>query len=432
MSKLSFGDPVARSGRRAPVTAVLTSIHASAFADRFLTSLVAPYLIATLRLTNFQFGLVQGPIFVAPYAAATPLFGALADRRGPRRVIMVGLILWTLATIACGLAASVPQLMAARLVLGVGEAALTPAALLLIGANAPKSRFGKAVSIFLSGALLGKAAAMLLGGLLLQQLQHVLPTSFAWRGLFVLAAVPNTFLLVGLSRLAHSEIPRRNSPSVQDLTQHLRQNGWRYGAVCLPLTAGVLISQTFAAWAPLMYMRDLHMKPYLAGVLTGALLLVFGPLGSLIGGALADRHEEPTSKVGDLLVLLTVAALAAAGMLVTSSLWISCASFAALLTVIGVLGSSGLVRLQRFAPHHLRATLTSIYQATVTLVGFGLGPPLVGLLADRRLGAPVGLSHALLTVTVGVCIVGVAGASISALLAELTDSTPRRGDRAAS
>ena len=397
----------------------MTSIHASAFANRFLTSLLAPYLIAALRLTNLQFGLVQGPIFVLPYAVATPLFGALADRIRPRRVIVTGLVLWTLATLGCGLVTGFGQLTAARVMLGAGEAAFTPAALLLLGANVARGRFGRAVAVFICGASLGKAAAMLLGGLLLRQLQHALPASLAWRALFALAAIPNLLLLVAIARLADPALPGRGPTQAHGLGEHLRRDAWRYVALCLPLSAGVLVSQTLAAWAPLVYVRDFHLKPYAAGLLTGAVFLIFAPLGSLLGGALADRDTAPSARIGDLLAFLLLAGLAATGMLAARSLWQSAAGLAVLLTVIGGLASLGLVRLQRFAPAQFRATLTSIYQAAVTLIGFGLGPPLVGLLADRWTGAPGGLSRALLTVLLGACLVGLGGGSVGAGLARL-------------
>ena len=114
------------------VVAVLTLVYTASFLDRQIISLMGERVRADLALSDVQLGLLQGLSFALFYTALGIPMGMLADRTNRRRLILGGLILWSLATALCGLVSSFPSLFAARMLVGVGEAALAPAAYSLI------------------------------------------------------------------------------------------------------------------------------------------------------------------------------------------------------------------------------------------------------------------------------------------------------------
>ncbi|QZN98853.1 MFS transporter [Chenggangzhangella methanolivorans] len=174
---------------------VLGLVHLAAFTDRYLIALAAPALKADLRLSDFQIGLLQGSAFVLVFAVAALAFGSVADRSRRTLVIAVSLACWSAANAAFAFCSTFGEMFSARVALGLGQAALSPAALSLIAATAPHGRIGQVVSIYTSGSTLGRSAAFLGGGALMSVLASA-PLAFAgdpqaWRALFIVSVIPN-------------------------------------------------------------------------------------------------------------------------------------------------------------------------------------------------------------------------------------------------
>lgn len=318
---------------------LLATVHATAFGDRFLTALLAAPLAHDLHLADTQLGLLQGTSFIVSYVIATPLFGRFADRVSAKAAILVGLSIWTAATLAFAFARSYGELTAARVLLGVGEGALTPAALALIAAGAKPTQLGRAVSVFTSGAVLGKGLSLMLGGLLLGALTSLLTHGPApWRVLFIVAALPNLVLIGVLAAIRTPAVERSVRPRFAEVGAHLRASAFDYAVLVAAGGAVVLLSQTLATWAPLFYARAFSISPAQAGVVSGAALLVCGPLGSVGGGALLDALAR--RGVSDLPLRLMAGALATtalAGVLAfaTPVLAVSVTAFAVVLLAVG-------------------------------------------------------------------------------------------------
>ncbi|WFP75917.1 MFS transporter [Mesorhizobium sp. WSM4906] len=149
------------------------------FTDRLVINLVVDPIRADLILTDFEVSLLQGAGFAVIFALATLPCGRLADWANRRNVIMTGIALWSVATIACGVAGDFRSFFAARVAVGLGEAALIPAASALIFDSFSSRRRGIALGIFSLGAAFGTGVAMFVGGGRLRQVKRL--SSSGWR-----------------------------------------------------------------------------------------------------------------------------------------------------------------------------------------------------------------------------------------------------------
>ena len=96
--------PALDSGWALP--ALLAATQLLAFSDRFLLTRVATPLKQAFSLSDAQLGLLQGSAFAVPFALALPVLGGLADRGYQRGLLLLSVVLWSGATLACGLAGS--------------------------------------------------------------------------------------------------------------------------------------------------------------------------------------------------------------------------------------------------------------------------------------------------------------------------------------
>ncbi|MGW5959747.1 MFS transporter [Methylorubrum thiocyanatum] len=438
----SAGTAAAPSGLAGwPLVALLATIQFAAFSDRFLLTLVATPLKQALALSDTQLGLIQGSAFALPYALALPLLGSVADRGYQRGLILAGLLLWSAATFASGLAGGFAGLLAARLALGLGQAGFGPAALSLMTRHLRRNRLGRGIASLTAGATLGRSFALLAGGAVLAWLtargglDWPGSTPLApWQALLVLAALPNLALALLVLRIRPS--PRSGAAPQPEASRGHRGSSlaealaWigRRRRAYLPhtaaATAAVLMTQTLTAWAPTFYVRAFGFSPAESGLRLGLLVLIAAPLGHAAGGFALDRlrgagHAAAAPLLLALGLILAVPLTALASL--SPNLSLSLLGFAGLVALLGFTSPPGLAGIQILTPRGLRGRVTAVFLAAVSLAGFGLGPPLVGLLSDH-LFAEAGLGLALLAVFAPV---GAAGA-LAALLARRAWRPARR------
>src|SRR5258708_27610641 len=118
---------------------------------------VIPILRAPLGVTDAQLGSLQTWLLLVLAVGSIP-FGFLADRFPRKSIIVFGIVCWSVATFAGGLAGSFLFLLIARAFVGIGEAAYAPAAQSMISGAFPVEGRASAQAIFASGMLLGGAA----------------------------------------------------------------------------------------------------------------------------------------------------------------------------------------------------------------------------------------------------------------------------------
>src|SRR6266851_6285471 len=126
--------------------------------------------------------------------------GAAGDRLGRRRVFIAGVVLFAVASLGCGLARDVAQLIAARAVQGIGAALLIPCSLAIIGAAFPEAERGRAIGTWAGFSAISAAIGPLLGGWIVDHL--------AWQAIFLI----NPFLAVAALWIAWRHVPESHDP----------------------------------------------------------------------------------------------------------------------------------------------------------------------------------------------------------------------------
>ena len=371
------------------VLAVLALINFVNFADRQAVPPLVPLLRDEFALTSTQISYLQ-VVLQAVLAAASLPFGYFADRFSRTRIIAWGIVFWSLATMASGLAPSFTMLLMARALVGVGEAAYAPAAQSMISGAFSLERRARAQAMF--------AVGMLAGGTVGQSLGGVIGQSLGWRPTFFVIGVPG--LLLSLAVLRVQEPPRGPKSEVVPLGSLLR-----CPAFVTLILSGIMItfsSVAFLTWGTDFVVRYKDFSLREAGVSLGPTLLVSALLGVLTGGALADLLQKrfPYGRI------LTVAC----GFLLAAPFVLWAITTEEKLSVVIAFFTAGYFMswyhgpvtavIHDLMPRRAHASSVGVYMAATQLLGGILGPYVVGRLddiADLILG---------LRVAVGVMIVG--------------------------
>jgi MFS family permease len=397
----------AESGRYAwYVVGVLVLATILSYTDRQILSLVVDPLRRDLSISDTDVGLLLGTAFAVVYGLAGLPFGHLADRRSRRGLIAGGIAAWSVGTAACGLAGSFGALFAARMVVGVGEAVLTPAAVSLISDYFPPQRRGTATGVFLMGIAIGAGGAIFFGGLVLGAVQSgafagtPLAALPAWRAVIVMLGAGG---LVPLALLATvREPPRRTEPATTSAPA--ADPGAIAWPRLAPLLFGVatisLVDNAVLAWAPTRLIRDFGVEPGWLGLVLGALLIAGGGAGVLAGGFAGDAVRARLGARGPRLVCLGAALVTAPLALVSLSATVPVvlASIALYVLCSGVGTAAGIAAILDAVPHARRGFATAVSFFLNVALGAGVGPPAVALVAEHVVGPAAGLGPAIASV----------------------------------
>jgi EmrB/QacA subfamily drug resistance transporter len=223
--------------------------------------------------------------------ALTLTGGAAADRFGRRRVFALGVVLFTAASVACGLAPDTGALIASRFVQGVGGALLVPSSLAIISAAFPEEIRGKAIGTWAGFSALTTALGPVLGGALVDAL--------SWRAIFFI----NVPLAAVTLAIAFAHMPESRDDTAERLDWRggllatvgldalaygltaASQRGWADAAVLASLVASALALAAFVWWEARAPAPMLPLSLFRAPLFTGANLLTL-LLYFALGGAL--------------------------------------------------------------------------------------------------------------------------------------------------
>lgn len=418
------------STRRAWYTVILLTLaYILSFLDRQIMSLLIEPIKSSFELSDTQVGLLLGPAFAVCYVTLGYPAGLLADRKSRKAIITAGISVWCIMTALCGMAKGFTQLFAARVGVGVGEATLTPAALSLICDSFPRERRARPISVYMTGIALGSALAYLIGGQLLEPMLALPPLHvpvigliYSWQLAFIVLGLPGlllAFFIAGIREPARQDLNRSlDASSIREAFAaafHYIRNRWQaYSSLTIGMCANTIIGY-IASWNVVLFQRRWHWSIGDIGIALGLILLVCGPLGTLLSGTAADR----LSRAGYKDSAMRVTTVGIVVMVIFSVLYpiahspaIVLSFFAITVLAAAAAAASGAVALMTLSPNQIRAQATALYWIVKNLAGLMLGPLSVGFLTDRVFGDPAKVGNSMAVASIVFGAIGVAALAL--------------------
>src|SRR3984957_9346600 len=351
---------------------VLVLINFVNFAARQVFVPLIPLLRMHLNVTDAQLGSMQTRLLLVLAISSVP-FGFLADRFSRKTIIWIGILCWSVATFAGGLASTFMSFLIARAFVGLGEAAYAPAAQSMISGAFPKDRRALAQAIFATGMLLGGASGQVLGGMI--------GARYNWQLSFFIVAIAGLIPSIALFHI--EEPPRGPRSEVVPITRLLRIPAFVAmiaGGACLTFASVSLL--TWGVDFAVNY-KDFSLRE--ASIALSVVSLFSLVFGVLTGGAVADILQKRLSYG-------RIAAVAGAFLFAAPFLLLAIQSEEKRTVLVGLVVSGFFMSwyhgpvtaaLHDMMPRRAHATSIGVYLLVTQLVG-GFGPQIIGKISDLR------------------------------------------------
>lgn len=397
---------------------ILTAAYAVAFLDRIILSLMVDPIRQGLQISDAQVGLLQGVAFSLIYSLLGIPLGLAADRFHRVRILTAGMIVWSLANMACGFASGFEELFFARSLVGVGEAALAPVAASIIANLFPPSQRGIAFGIYVGGNSLGAILALSLGGVLFKWSSALIASSpellggfDAWQLVFILTGLPG--LAIALVAIVFLREPRRPTATTRSETAGGRNERLPIRLLGILMLGGVFVATcpyAMISWFPTVLMRVHGLGVDETGVLFGISSMGTGFVSSLISGwviaHLAARGRRDAALLtgmaagGGYLLFGWYAclaggpylALAASALISVFSNWIT----PSMLTALSVV-----------TPARRLGSVVAVYTMLTGLLSMSIGSAMPGLLSSHVFLDKHGIAPSLAVVYAGGAALGI-------------------------
>ncbi|MFV5591643.1 MFS transporter [Acinetobacter variabilis] len=372
------------------------------FVDRQILSLMIEPIKADLMLSDTQFSLLQGLAFSLFYAFMGVPIAALADKKSRVKIISVGIAFWSLATAACGLSKNFIQMFLARLSVGAGEAALSPAFYSIVADLFPKHKLGRALGVYAIGAFIGSGLAFLIGGYVIGLLKDVsfitLPVIGeikTWQLTFMIVGLPGVLLAL-LMILTVREPERKGlkmdangvavKASFKNSMGFIKTHKKTFFCHFIGFSFYTMMLYSLLGWAPAYYMRHFGLDASQTGYILGSIILVANTSGALFCGWLIDFF----SKRGYSDAAIRAGAIGCAALIIPSVLFtqVDNMQFSFALIFVAMFFSTfpipaSAAATQMLTPNQLRSQVSAKFLLISNLIALGVGTTAVALITDR-------------------------------------------------
>jgi MFS family permease len=359
------------------------------YIDRQVIVSLFPHLKKAWSLSDKQLGALVSVVSVTVAVGALPI-ALFADRANRVKSIVAMATTWSLATISCMFTRNYAQLLAARAVVGVGEAGYGSVGSALIASHFPARMRGTVLAGFFAAGSLGSVLGVLLGGLI--------ATRWGWQAAFGVVGIPGLALALLYARVRDyrtvaltprlDEATRSAGNVVRAVVQALTRSPTMLW-VCIGGSAQLVVVSAIWAWLP-SYLNRVHGVAPDRAAANAALVVLCGAVGAVVWGALVDRvgRGRPRAKLYAmaLLCLASMAALLAAlgapllgwtpsaerqlGAIAVGGFLMTCTVGPVVAVVIDVVHPG------------IRATGAAVLALFQNLFGLAAGPFIAGVLSD--------------------------------------------------
>ena len=388
-----------RASNRTYVLFIMTLIYVVNYLDRQILAILMPQIKAEFGLTYTQIGYLVGPAFAIVYAVLGVPLAVIADRANRRNVIAASLAVFSIMTVLSSYARGFWTMALARFGTGVGEAGTGPSINSVIADLYAPAERASALSFYTAGLNVGLLVAFFGGGWISEH--------YGWRVAIVSAGVPGLLLAVLLlltvrepKRGLVEALPDTNPPSFVTVVKYLwGQRSFRWMSIGTSFSsfggyAGIAFIPTFLKISH-------HMSPAEIGAALALLTGIGGAIGTYFAGVLADRYGARDVRWNMYVPIVAgfIAVPFAPLFYLSSSTAVALAA-----AVIPVMMSATYVgpaysMAQGLVPLRMRARSVAILLLILNIIGLGLGPPVVGKIADllQPYFGPDALRYAMMT-----------------------------------
>jgi MFS family permease len=365
---------------------LLTLMNVLNFVDRQLLASFANFIVPDLGLTNTEFGLLTGLVFIVFYAVAGLFMGALGDLVDRPKLIAGAMFVWSALTAASGLARGFVSLAIPRVFIGIGESALTPTSMSLLADRFPPQRLGFASGFYYMGVPIGVGVSLLIAGFL--------GPAIGWRNcFFLLGAVGVAFSLVVLT--VKDVRPKRTAaerPKIGDLIKVFLTALKGSPALQLTILAGVCVHFVLgaAAFDQLWLVRERGFERAEIAIISGLISVFAGILGNLFGGVASDRWVAATGQSRPMFMVWLLLALLPINLtyrLVDPDTPVFWACMVVAFFQLGAFYGPTFSAVQELCPPQVRATVVAFYIMALNVVGLGVGITGSGIMVDALIAA---------------------------------------------
>lgn len=284
------------------------------YMDRYVLAAVLNPLGQSLQLDDGQLGRLAF-VFLIVYLLAAPLFSYLAERYPRTRLVAIGIFIWSFATAAAALAQDYSTLLLTRALVGVGEAAYGTLGPSILADLYPEKSRARVFTWFYLAIPVGSALGYALGG--------VVEGWAGWRMSFLVAGAPGLLLTYFFWKMREPQLGAQDDYSIADENRSYgaKIKSLFYNRIWVACTLSY-VGYTFAMgalshWAPTLFQRLHGQSASTAGMTFGAIAVLTGIVGTLMGGHLTDRLQGRYPNIG---IWISVATLLAAAPVMTFGL----------------------------------------------------------------------------------------------------------------
>lgn len=360
---------------------MLVLVAAFSFFDRFVFALALEPIKQDLNLSDSQLGLMTGFAFAAFYALAGIPIARWADRGNRVTISSVTIGLLSLAVFLCSFVTSFLQLLVARAGVAVGEAGSIPSAQSLIADYFSRAERPRAMAIYFSSYSISMIIGYLLGGWLLEQL--------GWRTTFMVIGIPGLLIALWIKltlkepRLQKKRALKTKQPSLlTTITILWQQRTFRelLSAFCVAYFFIMGVSQ----WVAAFFMRSHGMNAAELGAWLALTWGFFGILGNILGGYYARRYaDRQEAKQLRTVAYVSILNVFASGLVYLSANKYMALGFIAMSALLTTFGNGPVfAAIQSLVGDKMRSVTVAVIFLFANLIGFGLGPLMLGILSD--------------------------------------------------
>ena len=401
---------------KAPYAWFFTSILLLAYIISFIDRQMINYLVVPIKedmgLTDFEISFIQGWGFVLAYIFFSIPFGRIVDKVNRVRVLIGGIIIWSVATAACGFSKNAWQLVLSRSGVGAGEAALTPASWSIISDLFPVERRSFPMSIYLMGPYIGQGLSLLFGAQILRIYNEPVTLLESiiiqpWQIIFLIIAVPGVIL--GLFMFALKDPERKEvltsdkeeKNSVKEVFSYVIENIGAYMPLLIGSAFIVVLLYGVQSWVPTFLHRIHGWEHTRIGDQYGLVALFSGSLG-VISGPIVEKYLTKLNYNAATIIVCIITAVA-----LTIFGPITFLSLSSDIVLIGIFITSFFITLplalfatslQNITPNQYRGVVSGLYVFTVNITGYGLGPMVVAFFTDKVFKSEMAIDLSMATI----------------------------------